>query len=294
MTDLQIRYFLKIAQCMSYTGAARELFVTQPSLSKQIGALERELGVELFDRSCRSRLSLTPAGKLFQKTFQESAQAFQDTVRQVQLQQTERAMELRIGIGAGWDWGELTVRCGEAIRAHWPEARLSWRSHSFLTLRRALAANALDMIFCVQTGLDSFEGIQVRPVLDAEATVYYSAAHGAVQNIQELRNEPLYVLPQEEAPLSTEINRGYFSLLNVRPMTETLPNRESILLALSGGRGFAVFDNMMTARENRCYAFLPLGSPIPICAVSKEQNRTALIEPVVDWMRRELRRKFGG
>ena len=41
MTDLQIQYFLKVAQHLSYTAAARELFVSQPSLSKQVAALER-------------------------------------------------------------------------------------------------------------------------------------------------------------------------------------------------------------------------------------------------------------
>ena len=39
MTDLQIQYFLKVAQHLSYTAAARELFVSQPSLSKQVAAL---------------------------------------------------------------------------------------------------------------------------------------------------------------------------------------------------------------------------------------------------------------
>ena len=43
MTDLQIQYFLKVAQHLSYTAAARELFVSQPSLSKQVAALELSL-----------------------------------------------------------------------------------------------------------------------------------------------------------------------------------------------------------------------------------------------------------
>jgi LysR family transcriptional activator of glutamate synthase operon len=58
----QIHYFVTIARTGSFTAAADELFVSQSSLSKQIIALERELGVQLFDRS-RRKVTLTEAGK---------------------------------------------------------------------------------------------------------------------------------------------------------------------------------------------------------------------------------------
>ena len=44
MTFLQIQYFLKTAECMSFSQAARQLYVTQPSVSRQIKQLEQELG----------------------------------------------------------------------------------------------------------------------------------------------------------------------------------------------------------------------------------------------------------
>lgn len=293
MTDLQILYFLKVAQHMSYTAAARELFITQPSLSKQISALERELGTPLFDRSRKNRLALTPAGRLYQKTFQQSAEAFRDTMRQVELQQKHRAMELRLGIGAGWDWGVLTARCSEVFRERYPEARITWQVQSFFQLRRMLSANELDVIFCTQTGLDSFEGVVVRPVVQTEATLYYGAAQSPAVDLGQFRDQVLYVLPPEEAPLSTDINRGYLSAWQMRPPVEVLPNRDSILLALSNG-GFTVLDNMMTYRNNSLYRVMPLGQAIPICAVWKERNPSPLIAPVTEWMERELTERFGG
>jgi DNA-binding transcriptional LysR family regulator len=60
----QVDYFLSIARTGSFTAAAEELFVSQSSLSKQIIALERELGVQLFDRTKR-KATLTEAGKTF-------------------------------------------------------------------------------------------------------------------------------------------------------------------------------------------------------------------------------------
>lgn len=292
MTDLQVAYFLSVAKHMSYTAAAKELFITQPSLSKQIAALERELNVMLFDRSRKNRLTLTPAGKLFQETFQRNRAAFQDTVRLVQLLQKNGAMELRIGIGSGWDWGEQLVRCGEFMREQWPEAKLLWQSQPFLNLRRMLDANELDVIFCTQTALDRFEELEVRTVMQAEATLYYSGVSSAAEHTDRLREEILYVLPSEEAPLSTEINRSYFSARQLAPKIEVLPNRESIFLALHSG-GFAIMDNMMTARQNRAFRSVPLGLSIPICAAWKKRNQSPLIEPLVRWMEETLTGTYG-
>ncbi|GAA0582067.1 LysR family transcriptional regulator [Paractinoplanes ferrugineus] len=60
----QVRYFVAVAEQLSFTRAARDLHLAQQSLSQQIGALERQLGVRLFDRDTRGT-RLTPAGAAF-------------------------------------------------------------------------------------------------------------------------------------------------------------------------------------------------------------------------------------
>jgi LysR family hydrogen peroxide-inducible transcriptional activator len=60
----QLRYVLAVARAGSFTRAAEELFLAQPSLSVQVRKLERELGVPLFQRLGR-RVELTTAGQAF-------------------------------------------------------------------------------------------------------------------------------------------------------------------------------------------------------------------------------------
>jgi len=60
----QIQYFLSIVETGSFSAAADEYYISQSSLSKKIIALERELGIPLFDRSKR-KVFLTDAGEVF-------------------------------------------------------------------------------------------------------------------------------------------------------------------------------------------------------------------------------------
>jgi len=60
----QLRYFVATAEELSITGAAKRLHLSQPALSRQILALEEELGVALFQR-IKKRIHLTVAGRFF-------------------------------------------------------------------------------------------------------------------------------------------------------------------------------------------------------------------------------------
>ncbi|MFR5701755.1 MAG: LysR family transcriptional regulator [Eubacterium ramulus] len=69
MNDLQIEYFLAAARNMSFSRAAQELFVSQPAISRQILALEQELGCPLFERLNRG-IMLTANGEMFYDFFE--------------------------------------------------------------------------------------------------------------------------------------------------------------------------------------------------------------------------------
>jgi LysR family transcriptional regulator, transcriptional activator of the cysJI operon len=61
----QIRAFVNVAALRSFSEAAEKMFISQPSVSVRVKALEEELGVILFDRSKAREPSLTEAGRIF-------------------------------------------------------------------------------------------------------------------------------------------------------------------------------------------------------------------------------------
>ena len=64
MTIQQLRYVIKIVECGSITEAARQLFISQPSLSAAVKELETELGIEIFHRTTRG-ITLSADGTEF-------------------------------------------------------------------------------------------------------------------------------------------------------------------------------------------------------------------------------------
>lgn len=60
----KIKYFQSVVKCKSFTRAAEENFISQSAISQQVQALERDLGVQLLNRSSK-KIELTPAGEFF-------------------------------------------------------------------------------------------------------------------------------------------------------------------------------------------------------------------------------------
>jgi DNA-binding transcriptional LysR family regulator len=121
----KVRYFVAVAEELSFVRAAERLHIAQPVLTRQIRVLERELGGELFARSTRGT-ALTPAGSALlddARAMLRSATAVQRRVRQA----TRGTARLTIGFMPGI----LPTETVRSLRSRFPElhvdvVRTSW------------------------------------------------------------------------------------------------------------------------------------------------------------------------
>ena len=106
MTFNQIKYFVTVAECLSFTEAAKCLFITQPALSRQINAMEEELGTRLFIRE-KKRLKLTPGGSVLYNRLPKVLSDYAEAVEDAKHANSGYEGELRIGFLDIYDISEL-------------------------------------------------------------------------------------------------------------------------------------------------------------------------------------------
>ncbi|NVY96144.1 LysR family transcriptional regulator [Lactobacillus sp. DCY120] len=90
MRLLQLQYFLDVAATQNISQSARNLHLTQPSLSRSIHELEQELGISLFTRNGRS-LKINAAGSQLAQVVQTSLTTLQQGINELQQTKQEQA-----------------------------------------------------------------------------------------------------------------------------------------------------------------------------------------------------------
>lgn len=97
----ELRYFLAVAKEQSISKAAEYLFIAQPSLSKQMQNLEKEIGQQLFVRGSR-KITLTETGLLLKKRAEEILDLYNKTSAEIHAPTAEVSGDIYIGGGESY------------------------------------------------------------------------------------------------------------------------------------------------------------------------------------------------
>lgn len=148
-----LRYFVAVGEDEHYGRAAQRLRVAQPALSSQIQDLEREIGVQLFDRLPRG-VRLSAAGKVFLEDCRRILQDVNEAA--VRAERAARGMigMLRLGFTESASWhGVVPDSLREFRRTH-PETELQLSSLISLDQVEAVRSGRLDAGFVYVTTSD--------------------------------------------------------------------------------------------------------------------------------------------
>lgn len=102
----QMRYFVAVVECGSFTEAAEQCYISQSAISQQIQSLERELGSELIHRENR-RFTVTAAGQYFYSHSKTILDQTDELIRETKRLGEDRELQLRIGYLRSYSGREL-------------------------------------------------------------------------------------------------------------------------------------------------------------------------------------------
>lgn len=190
----QLRYFLAVAEELSFSHAAEKLLITQPALSESIHEIEVELGTDLFARSGR-RISLTWPGEVLLDEARRILRITNQAVRLTREAAVGDAGTLRVGVMEDRQPGIVSKALARS-RHLLPELRLIIHVLPTAVQLRALAANHLECALLI--GPVSAEGISVELLWSEPLVAAVPRGHELVQRpsmlLSALRNEIL-ILP---------------------------------------------------------------------------------------------------
>ena len=106
ITLLQLRYFQRLAATEHITQTAKDLYISQTALSSMIIGLEKELGVQLFDRSKRS-IRLNDAGRTYLKYVNDIFTSLDNGYAALQDMTDARETQVSIAVGSSLVWAPL-------------------------------------------------------------------------------------------------------------------------------------------------------------------------------------------
>ena len=153
----QLETFLEVARLSSFSRAAEKRFRTQPAISAQIRALEEEIGARILDRS-GGKVSITAAGKLFQKYAEETLDARKAVLTAIA--ETERVPRGEIIVGANEGTClHILPEVFAQFKKQYPDVAVNIKSADYAKILDSVIDNSVDF------------GVVSMPVSDPRLTV---------------------------------------------------------------------------------------------------------------------------
>lgn len=169
----QLRYFLSVAKCRSFSRAAVELNIAQPALSHHVANLEAELGVKLFERSTKG-VTPTECGETLMRHAETIIRQVTQAALDVKVTAAQPSGVVSVGLPTSISLG-LTVPLLHEAEARYPAITLKIIENHSGFLSEWVLAGRLDM--AVLFDIDAAAPFDLRPLIEEQ--LYFVTAPGS-------------------------------------------------------------------------------------------------------------------
>lgn len=286
----QLRSFVVVAEEMNVGRAATRLHLTQPSLSRQIAALERDLGVELFARVKR-RFVLTAAGATFLAEAQDLLRRSEEAVRAAQRTQRGELGTLRLRFVQSATFEPLPQILG-AFRRAYPEVVLDLESWTTLRQTEALRDGRIDVGLLRPTApADATAAVRLAPELASRVVAEDSlvavlpARHRLARRkrlrLAELADEPFVFYSRPSGPVVHDTIIGFCRAAGFTPRIQQAADVQTIVALVAAGLGVSLLISPTPPTNPDAVVYRELSDdlpPWPLSVAWSPDNRSPVLE----------------
>lgn len=299
MTLNQMKYFIMSAECLSFTEAAKCLFLTQPALSRQIAAMEQELKTKLFVRE-KNGLKLTPGGSLLYNKLPEILKEYEQLVEQTRNANIGYEGTLHIGFLDVYDNSRYFRNVLQKFTENYPGVDLHMRRASTEELIEQVQNRELDLIVTYGFSLMDQPDMVVTNIHKFHSCLMLPKEHPLAQreriSLGELKAEPVVMIHQKESEEGNRYIQYVFEKNNVYPDTRIVDKMDDVLLWMELGTYIAFTTDVTTEKNNEAVRIIPIEGleEHDMTIAWKKENYNPSIPMFMELYEKENRRGCGG
>ncbi|MDD3205874.1 MAG: LysR family transcriptional regulator [Lachnospiraceae bacterium] len=246
MTIRHLKIFITVADCGKMNMAAKKLYISQPSVSQAIQELEKEYGIQLFDRLSQ-RLYITDNGK----KLLSYARHIVDSYEEMDLMMKNAGEHPRIRVGASVSVGTCLIdKVITKLEEKNPKIEIRVVINNTSTIEKMLADSELD-VGIVEGLITNLDMLQI-PLCEDELVIVAGKQHPfylrTCIQLQELQNTDF--VAREDGSM---VRNQYEQLLQNRGITVNTKwnstNTEAIKNAVIAGKGIAILSGRLVEKE---------------------------------------------
>lgn len=274
MNDLQIDYFLASARNLSFSKAAQELYVSQPAVSRQIQALEKELGCPLFQRMNKG-IALTSNGQMFYQFFDEYRMQLHDLKMRAKLSLENKSRVIRFGILSNSNISHILQPVMEEYEKKYEDVKLEVNSYEPRKVMDALQSGKEDVILTIEPKVLQIDGIEAERVTSIRRVLIYKKDQektvGKDPVPSDFKEEDFLTVSDEEFDYVTELIRDFCKPYGFVPKVQPVKSTDAMILGVQCGLGVAISDIWCRALDNKDFGHVLLDTFHPVSLVWKQQ-----------------------
>lgn len=287
MLDYRLKVFLTVAQRMSFTNAAEELFISQPAVSKHIKEIEKYFQQPLFERN-GNQLKLTPSGEILKEYAAKIMAIHQEMDVKIKFQGEKHHGILKMGASTTASEYVLPHYLAD-FKKNYPNIYIQLKTDNTEQIERLLSQNKIDL--AVVEGKNKGSSLEYIPFKKDEIVLCTSIGTPSppvLKSVSEIRNLPIILREKGSGTLEIINNALIEKGLRTDELTIEiiLENNESIKNYLQNSNSFAflsisAIQNELIENKLKIIDIDDLSIHRFYYAVKKKENQNVLIEHLI-------------